>query len=889
MYRCSSGSLFSLILSILLLVIFCESSLARNPIRRDFFDVYTSAEGSRLDDLPSNSGHCGVCHFDFDGSGPRNPYGLAVEVAINSGMYPTGEDAIWALDGEDSDNDGFTNGVEITDTINFTNTPTFPGLKASNVGNVLNVDLADITDHLTPSGSLDTTPPEVVVLTPAGGEFYGATTTQTVSWTATDESGIAKVDIYLSDDGGVSFKPVAKGLPNDGNYSWFVPNLPGGSNLISVVAWDNAGNDGAGTSASIFTIDPLSGGVVPTTLRDFELAGTQPLESGILEDPSVTCVTCHGNYDPVVEPWHTWRGSMMGQAMRDPLFLATMVVAEQDAPAVGDLCLRCHTPGGWQEGRSTDTSGGMLTAKDRQSVQCDFCHRQVDPIYQPGISPVEDAPILNDLETIPLTHANGQFVTDPDPIRRGPYADAEASHQFLESPFHRSSDLCGTCHDVSNPAFVQGDNPAEYVPHDFDSPHPDGDLRNMFPVERTYSEWSMSEYAATGVYAPQFAGNKPDGIVSTCQDCHMKDVSGAGASEPGSPIRTDLPLHDLTGGNYFIGDILGDFYPNEVDAGELQDGKQRALHMLSLAASLAVATGQASGQPTLTVTVTNESAHKLPSGYPEGRRMWLNITAYDVLGDVVYESGAYDQTTGELTHDPDAKIYEIKPGISTRLASLLGLVAGPSFHFVLNDSVYKDNRIPPRGFTNAAFETIQSPVVGTSYPDNQYWDETTYTLPITAREAEVVLYYQTTSKEYIEFLRDENTTNTLGQELHDAWVAQGRSAPVAMANDLVLLDVTGTGESPAPITRLTQNYPNPFNPYTKIRFSTARSGRVTLKIYDERGRLVHNLVDRDLALGDHVVTWRAVDDSGKRVASGVYFYVLRTGDTELRRKMTVVK
>ena len=48
-----------------------------------------------------------------------------------------------------------------------------------------------------------------------------------------------------------------------------------------------------------------------------------------------------------------------------------------------------------------DTSGGMLTAKDRHSVQCDFCHRAVDPDYKPGISPPEDLPILNSLAALP--------------------------------------------------------------------------------------------------------------------------------------------------------------------------------------------------------------------------------------------------------------------------------------------------------------------------------------------------------------------------------------------------------------------------------------------------------------------------------------------------------
>ena len=73
------------------------------------------------------------------------------------------------------------------------------------------------------------------------------------------------------------------------------------------------------------------------------------------------------------------------------------VIANQDAPDSGDLCLRCHTPGGWMEGRSLDTSGAMLNAKDRQGVQCDFCHRAVDYDYVPGVSPAQDVDVLAEM------------------------------------------------------------------------------------------------------------------------------------------------------------------------------------------------------------------------------------------------------------------------------------------------------------------------------------------------------------------------------------------------------------------------------------------------------------------------------------------------------------
>lgn len=862
------------------------SALARNPIRRTFFNTYPVAEDTQLDGVPSNTSHCGVCHFDFDGGGPRNPYGISIEVGLNNGL--SNSEAILAVENDDADNDGFSNLVEATDVANYVNTPTFPGLKLENLGQVMNVDTADLEDYLTPQGAPDAIDPVVTVLAPVGGESFGANTTTTISWTATDDTGVSYIAIELSEDGGASWQPIARNLPNDGTWDWFVHNYPGPNTLIRVDAYDYAGNEGAGQSPATFTIDPVAGAVVPTSLRDFEMSGTQPLEGAILEDPSETCVTCHGNHSNATEPWYNWRGSMMGNTMRDPLYMSLVRITDASAPGGGDLCLRCHTPGGWQEGRSTDTTGGMINAKDRQGVQCDYCHSGVDVHYQVGDNPPGDDLILAGLESIPVDNANGQFVTDPDPLRRGPYADAQASHQFAQSDFILSAEICGTCHDVSNPVFVAGATPDEYDVQALDAPHPDSDRRNMFPIERTFSEWSESEYATTGVYAPQFAGAKPDGIVSTCQDCHMPDESGRGAD--GGPVRPDIGVHDFTGGNHFIPDILADYYPTEVDQAALDAGKARAIGMLQKASTLEVEEIIGSGVPAIMVTVTNETGHKLPSGYPEGRRIWLNVKAYDDGMQQVYESGAYDASTGELTHDGDLKIYQIKPGRSERLAGILGVSSGPSFNMALNDTVYSDNRIPPRGFTNAGFTTVQSPPVAYSYADGQYWDETTYALPPTATSAVVTLYYQTTSKEFIEFLRDNDPDVALGQQLHDAWVDQGRAAPVAMASASIDVELTDVEDGiPQRVTRLHQNAPNPFNPSTKIRYTLADAGRVSLEIFDERGRLVRRLLDTVRPAGDHELVWDGTDAHGRRVSSGAYFYVLKTGGEERIRKMTVVK
>src|SRR6187431_1629176 len=118
-------------------------------------------------------------------------------------------------------------------------------------------------------------------------------------------------------------------------------------------------------------------GTVPT---DVQMPGTQP--DDVLTDLHTPndCANCHGNYNPAVEPTHQWRGSMMAHASRDPIFWATLAVAEQDFAGGGDFCLRCHVPSGWLAGRSVPTDGASLdTTRDVHGVECDQCHRLTNP------------------------------------------------------------------------------------------------------------------------------------------------------------------------------------------------------------------------------------------------------------------------------------------------------------------------------------------------------------------------------------------------------------------------------------------------------------------------------------------------------------------------------
>ena len=105
------------------------------------------------------------------------------------------------------------------------------------------------------------------------------------------------------------------------------------------------------------------------------------------------------------------------------------------------------------------------------------------------------------------------FIADNADARRGPYSDANASHRVTYSPFHPDASLCGTCHDVSNPVYQAikdgNGNYLGYTPNTFDQPSPSFVPYDMFPIERTYSEWLKSAYNTPGgISGTYFGGNK---------------------------------------------------------------------------------------------------------------------------------------------------------------------------------------------------------------------------------------------------------------------------------------------------------------------------------------------------------------------------------------------
>jgi len=90
-------------------------------------------------------------------------------------------------------------------------------------------------------------------------------------------------------------------------------------------------------------------------------------------------------------------------------------------------------------------------------------------------------------------------------------------------------------------------------------------------------------------------------------------------------------------------------------------------------------------------------------------------------------------------------------------------------------------------------------------------------------------------------------------------------------------------------SQLIGNYPNPFNPETRIAFSTKDNGPVSIDIYNIKGQKVRSLLNENREAGTHNVTWNGKDDNGKNVASGVFFYRMKSGKYSSTKKMILMK
>ena len=128
------------------------------------------------------------------------------------------------------------------------------------------------------------------------------------------------------------------------------------------------------------------------------------------------------------------------------------------------------------------------------------------------------------------------------------------------------------------------------------------------------------------------------------------------------------------------------------------------------------------------------------------------------------------------------------------------------------------------------------------------------------------------------------------------WLTDARSLEVRdpiMKRGFLVLEQLLAALTPTE-TKLLANYPNPFNPETWIPYRLAEDAFVTLTIYDLSGHLVRTLnVGHRIASAyenrSKAIYWDGRNGLGERVASGVYYYHLSTGEYSATRRMVILK
>ena len=263
---------------------------------------------------------------------------------------------------------------------------------------------------------------------------------------------------------------------------------------------------------------------------------------------------------------------------------------------------------------------------------------------------------------------NGAYVLTPKlhgkPLKFGPFKDAKSPyHDTAYSELHTKSEFCGQCHNVTHPF-------------------------NQTPIERTYDEWKDSAYASEGVH---------------CQDCHMKPAPGKAA--PMGKHREKIYSHNFVGGNTSIPSLLGS-----------EKHSAMAREMLKSAATISIMSvdNMIPGQrATVMVKVANVGAgHKLPTGFPEGREMWVDFKVVDAKNRLVYRLGAIKNGVTE----PKTKSFKV-------------VMADANGHIVHDDvskvtQVLYDTRILPKSYSEVEFTfDVPQDVSGelTLTADLNYW------------------------------------------------------------------------------------------------------------------------------------------------------------------------
>ena len=438
-----------------------------------------------------------------------------------------------------------------------------------------------------------------------------------------------------------------------------------------------------------------------------------------------------------ISPVTELQASMMSLSARDPYYLAALrreIAANPVAKlAIEATCNRCHAPIGFVE------SGGTLSLDDlttraspaatlgREGAACAGCHA-LDP---DGLGTEASFGALATLRTDRVSYG-----VVAQPLRD---AMVQMSNTTPVPSIHiAESRLCASCHTVLTRRLGSDGTP----------------VGDEIPDQTTYLEWRNSAFQD-----------------ETCQDCHMprgEDELGKAppiatpfsTRPPDSPVREGYRRHALRGGSsYLLRRLARNVnWLNAATTADRLDASAAATDLfLTRAARLELSrTGNA-----LSITVVNQTGHKLPTGFPT-RRIWLSITATDASGAIRFASGRHRD--GALVDSAGKRID--RPGLILPHRTIIDSpdqiaiweavpvdASGRPTHLLLGTArIAKDDRILPAGWRADHPDANRTRAIGVDGdPDFVAGRDTVVVkLPAGVTRVEVQLLYQAIPPETIE-------------------------------------------------------------------------------------------------------------------------------------------
>lgn len=430
---------------------------------------------------------------------------------------------------------------------------------------------------------------------------------------------------------------------------------------------------------------------------------------------SGTCTLCHqGMQDQAGNNVSTdtlWRGAMMANASRDPYWQASVKSQLINVPSLADeledKCSTCHMPMARFVSAQTNESGtifgnGFLSPDHPEhtfamdGVSCTLCHQIKDGNFGQDSS-YSGGFLIDTKRPFGARSAYGPYPTNDryELIMGNPsgFLPEQSSHVD-------QSELCATCHTLYTP----------YV-------DAQGEIAGFFPEQVPYFEWKQSTFVDE----------------KSCQDCHMPPAEGGVViSNTGGEPRSPFYRHLFVGGNTYVLRLLRNF-GEEIGVTASSEQFERKIHdtltqLQQNAARLEITDYKVEdGQLRVDLEVENLTGHKFPTAFPS-RRAWIHVVLKNGRGEIVYESGDFDETGKILdgAHDQEPGTYDLHLDVvrdSEQVQiyeTVLNDVDGGVTTVLLNASGYiKDNRVLPAGFEKAS-PLEDTEVVGNAREDENF-------------------------------------------------------------------------------------------------------------------------------------------------------------------------